>query len=83
MSGPGGIGAVPSSRLTRILQEKAEELKRKRQAGEILQKEADERVAQLERLGIALPEVPERARHLRELVRRRTGKPSSSRPGPC
>jgi hypothetical protein len=70
MSGPGGIGAVPSSRLTRILQEKAEELKRKRQAGEILQKEADERVAQLERLGIALPEVPERARHLRELVRR-------------
>jgi tetratricopeptide (TPR) repeat protein len=70
MSGPGGIGAVPSSRLTRILQEKAEELKRKRQAGEILQKEADERVAQLDRLGIVLPEVPERTRQLRELVRR-------------
>src|SRR5580658_7931906 len=70
MSGPGGMGAVPSSRLTRILQEKAEELKRKRQAGEVLQKEADERVGQLERLGIALPEVPERARQLHELVRR-------------
>jgi HEPN domain-containing protein len=64
------MGAVPSSRLTRILQEKAEELKRKRQAGEVLQKEADERVAQLDRLGIALPEVPERARQLHELVRR-------------
>ncbi len=64
------MGAVPSSRLTRILQEKAEELKRKRQAGEVLQKEADERVGQLERLGIALPEVPERARQLHELVRR-------------
>jgi hypothetical protein len=64
------MGAVPSSRLTRILQEKAEELKRKRQAGEVLLKEADERVAQLERLGIALPEVPERTRQLRELVRR-------------
>jgi len=56
--------------LTRILQEKAEELKRKRQAGEVLQKEADERVAQLERLDIALPEVPERSRQLHELVRR-------------
>ncbi|MCI4372885.1 MAG: hypothetical protein L3K02_04505 [Thermoplasmata archaeon] len=70
MSGPGGMGAVPSSRLTRILQEKAEELKRKRQAGEVLQKEADERVGQLGRLGITLPEVPERARQLHELVRR-------------
>jgi hypothetical protein len=70
MSGPGGVGAVPSSRLTRILQEKAEELKRKRQAGETLQKEADERVAQLDRLGITLPEVPERTRQLHELVRR-------------
>jgi hypothetical protein len=70
MSGPGGMGAVPSSRLTRILQEKAEELKRRRQAGEALQKEADERVAQLDRLGITLPEVPERSRQLHELVRR-------------
>ncbi|MCI4365820.1 MAG: hypothetical protein L3K10_07185 [Thermoplasmata archaeon] len=70
MSGPGGVGAVPSSRLTRILQEKAEELRRKRQAGEVLQKEADERVGQLERLGITLPEVPERTRQLHELVRR-------------
>jgi tetratricopeptide (TPR) repeat protein len=70
MSGPGGMGAVPSSRLTRILQEKAEELKRKRQAGEVLLKESEERVAQLDRLGIVLPEVPERSRQLRELVRR-------------
>ncbi len=70
MSGPGGMGAVPSSRLTRILQEKAEELKRKRQAGETLQKEADERVAELQRLGLVLPEVPERSRQLHELVRR-------------
>ena len=59
-----------SSRLTRILQEKAEALKKKRQAAETLQKEAEEQVAALESLGISPPEAPERLVQLRELARR-------------
>jgi len=69
-SGPGGIGPLPSSRLTRILQEKAEALRRKRQAAEALQHEVDERLAQLSRLGITPPGTTERQEQLRELARR-------------
>ncbi|HTT14899.1 MAG TPA: hypothetical protein VMG81_03870 [Thermoplasmata archaeon] len=69
-SGPGGIGSLPSSRLTRILQEKAEALKKKRQTGEQIQKEAEERVALLERLGILPPEAGDRAQRVRDLARR-------------
>ncbi len=61
---------MPSSRLTRILQEKAEALKKKRQAAEALQHQAEEAIAQLERLGIALPEVPDRTQRLHESARR-------------
>jgi len=64
------MGAVPSSRLTRILQEKAEALKKKRQSAEAAQKEIEERVALLEQLGISPPESTERLRQLRELARR-------------
>ncbi len=64
------MGGLPSSRLTRILQEKAEALKKKRQAAEALQHQAEEGVGQLERLGISLPEVPERSQRIRELGRR-------------
>ncbi len=59
-----------SSRLTRILQEKAEALKKKRQGAEALQKEAEEQVAALDSLGISPPEAPERLIQLRELARR-------------
>jgi hypothetical protein len=56
--------------LTRILQEKAEALKKKRQSAEALQKEADDAVGQLERLGITLPEVAGRVQQLHEHARR-------------
>jgi hypothetical protein len=69
-SGPGNIGSVGSSRLTRILQEKAEALKKKRQSAESLQKESEEQVGLLETLGISPPEAPERLVQLRELARR-------------
>jgi hypothetical protein len=64
------VGSLPSSRLTRILQEKAEALKKKRQSAEQLQKDAEDQVATLEALGIFPPEAPDRVRQLRELARR-------------
>ena len=69
-SGQGGLGPLPSSRLTRILQEKAEALRKKRQAAEAVQKDVDERLAQLARLGISPPGMAERQEQLRELARR-------------
>jgi hypothetical protein len=69
-SGPGNIGSLPSSRLTRILQEKAEALKKKRQSAEQAQKDAEDQIAHLERLGLLPAEAPERARRMRELARR-------------
>jgi len=56
--------------LTRILQEKAEALKKKRQSAEVLQKEAEDSVGTLETLGITLAEVGGRVTQLRELARR-------------
>lgn len=70
MSGPGGVGPLPSSRLTRILQEKAEALRKKRQSAEAALKEVEDRIAQLDQLGIAAPISTERLEQLRELVRR-------------
>jgi hypothetical protein len=61
---------LPSSRLTRILQEKAELLKKRRQAGEALQKELEDQLRLLDELGIAPPEAPERLAQLKELARR-------------
>jgi hypothetical protein len=70
MSGSGGMGSLPSSRLTRILQEKAELLKKRRQTAEAALKDAEEKVLQLDKLQIALPETKERQTAIRELVRR-------------
>ncbi|MGP8077816.1 MAG: hypothetical protein ACLQD8_07255 [Thermoplasmata archaeon] len=70
MSGPGGVGPLPSSRLTRILQEKAEALRKRRQTAEVALKEAEERVGQLDRLGISPAGAAERLQQLHELVRR-------------
>ncbi len=70
MSGPGGVGSLPSSRLTRILQEKAEALKKKRQAAEALQKDAEDRLALLEKLGIIPGQAAERLSKAKEAVRR-------------
>ena len=64
------MGGVGSSRLSRILQEKAEALKKKRQTAETLEKEAEDQVALLETLGISPVEVSERLAQLKESVRR-------------
>ena len=54
-TGSGGMGALPSSRLTKILQEKAELLKKRRQAAEALAGQATERVREFEQAEIELP----------------------------
>jgi hypothetical protein len=64
------LGGVSSSRLSRILQEKAEALKKQRQTAESTLKEIDDQVATLDQLGITPSEVPERQVALRELARR-------------
>ena len=64
------MGSVSSSRLTRILQEKAEALKKQRQAAEATLKDIDDQIATLDQLGIAPPEAHERQVALRELARR-------------
>ncbi|HTW56015.1 MAG TPA: hypothetical protein VMG36_06175 [Thermoplasmata archaeon] len=70
MSGPGGVGPLPSSRLTRILQEKAEALKKKRQTAEAALKEVEERTGQLDLLGLAVPGVADQLEQIHEFVRR-------------
>jgi len=70
MTGPGGLGSVSSSRLSRILQEKAEALKKQRQAAEATLKEIDDQIAKLDQLGITPPEARERQTALKELARR-------------
>lgn len=64
------MGSVSSSRLTRILQEKAEALKKQRQAAEATLRDIDDQVAKLDQLGITPAEVAERLAALRELARR-------------
>jgi len=64
------LGGVSSSRLSRILQEKAEALKKQRQTAEATIKEIDDQVATLDQLGITPSEAPERQAALRELARR-------------
>ncbi len=64
------MGSVSSSRLTRILQEKAEALKKQRQTAEATLKDIDDQIAMLDQLGIAPPEAHERQVALRELARR-------------
>ncbi len=68
-TGSGGMGALPSSRLTKILQEKAELLKKRRQAAEALAGQATERVREFEQAEIELPEAEAREASLKELVR--------------
>jgi hypothetical protein len=70
MSGSGGMGSLPSSRLTKLLQDKAEALKRRRQTAESLAKEAEDRFSVMQTLGILLPEGESRSTALKELVRR-------------
>jgi hypothetical protein len=56
--------------LTRILQEKAEELKKQRQAAEAAIKEVEEQLERLDHLGITPPGAADRLTALKELQRR-------------
>ena len=60
---------MPSSRLTKILQEKAELLKRQRQTAEQTLHDAQERVRLLQAIGIVLPESSKRTEELAGLVK--------------
>ncbi|MCI4363216.1 MAG: hypothetical protein L3K13_02800 [Thermoplasmata archaeon] len=64
------MGSLPSSRLTKLLQDKAEALKRRRVTAETLAREVEDRYAQMQALSIVLPEGESRATALKELVRR-------------
>ncbi|HEV2316735.1 MAG TPA: hypothetical protein VGV89_04080 [Thermoplasmata archaeon] len=68
-AGSGGMGSLPSSRLTKILQEKAEALKKRRQGAEAAAAAANERLEQLVAADIQLPEAEAREASLKELVR--------------
>lgn len=70
MSGPGGVGPMSSSRLTRILQEKAEALRKRRQSAEALFQEVEQRAESLATLGVTPPELTEGLERLRELAHR-------------
>jgi hypothetical protein len=70
VSGPGGVGPMGSSRLTRLLQEKAEALKKKRSTAEALLKQVEERASSMSTLGLAPPELTEGLARLRELAHR-------------
>lgn len=70
MSGAGGIGTLASSRLTKILQEKAEALRKRRQTAEEIARRATERAAQLRQAGVLLPEAETREGNLKDLLRR-------------
>ncbi len=64
------MGSLPSSRLTRILQEKAELLKKRRQSAETVVHDAEERLKNLESIQITLPETKDRVGQIREMMRR-------------
>ncbi|HEV2450175.1 MAG TPA: hypothetical protein VGU43_07210, partial [Thermoplasmata archaeon] len=61
---------MPSSRLTKLLQEKAEALKKRRQTAEEQANAAQQRYRELEELSVSLEEGPSRSEALKELVRR-------------
>ena len=69
-TGSGGVGSLPGSRLTRILQEKAEALKKQRQSAEAAVKELEEQIGRLETLGIAPTGAADRLQGIKELQRR-------------
>ncbi|MGI0150405.1 MAG: hypothetical protein ACREC5_00515, partial [Thermoplasmata archaeon] len=63
------MGPLPSSRLTKILQEKAELLKRRRQGAEALAQQAFDRAHEFEQAEIELGEAEARQASLKELIR--------------
>lgn len=65
-----GLGSLSSSRLTKLLQEKAEQLKKKRQTAEALLEEVEARSQLLGSVGVTVPVLTEGLPALRELQRK-------------
>ncbi|HEV2428376.1 MAG TPA: hypothetical protein VGV64_00810, partial [Thermoplasmata archaeon] len=70
MTGAGGMGSLPSSRLTRLLQEKAEVLKKRRQNADAATERVEQRLRLLSEVEVELPETASRLERLREFQRR-------------
>jgi hypothetical protein len=70
MTGSEGMGAMPSSRLTRLLQEKAEALRKRRQTAEAEAERADGLIRRLAEVGIVVPDVKERQEKILEWQRK-------------
>lgn len=65
-----GLGSLSSSRLTKLLQEKAELLKKKRESAEALLTEIETRSQLLEGVGVVLPDLADKIPPLRDLQRK-------------
>ena len=65
-----GLGSLSSSRLTKLLQEKAEQLKKRRETAEGLLDEILARTELLAAVGVTIPDVAEKIPPLRELQRK-------------
>jgi hypothetical protein len=65
-----GLGSLSSSRLTKLLQEKAEQLKRRRETAEAILTEIEARVELLGAVGVTIPEISDKIAPLRELQRK-------------
>jgi hypothetical protein len=72
------MGSLPPSRLSRILQEKADLLKRQRQHAEAAIQEANHRLDALRTLGVTLPDAEAKQATLREHVRRSDWDPAEA-----
>ncbi|MGA7860612.1 MAG: hypothetical protein WCB19_01990, partial [Thermoplasmata archaeon] len=65
-----GLGSLSSSRLTKLLQEKAEQLKKRRETAEALLDEILARTELLAAVGVTIPDLAEKIPPLRELQRK-------------
>jgi hypothetical protein len=65
-----GLGSLSSSRLTKLLHEKAEILKKKRESAEAQLAQIDARVHMLDAVGISIPDITSKLPPLRELERK-------------
>jgi hypothetical protein len=70
MTGSEGMGAMPSSRLTRLLQEKADALRKRRQSAEAEADRAEGLIRRLAEVGIAVPDAKERQEKILEWQRK-------------
>jgi hypothetical protein len=70
MTGSGGMGTMPSSRLTKLLEEKAEALRKRRKTAEVSSEQSEGRIRLLSEVGVELPETASRQEKLREWQRK-------------